>query len=207
MMNWKQAALGTCLLTGDLLTQSALADSQADNADKTFRAGIDYCNNAVRLSRTNTRQARAEFDQYLAHVDQARMLDPNLLQDNDYAAREVRFCAQVGDDIARAEALPVINKALNLCGQARGDLVSGKTQDARTHFNLYQDVRDRAIEKTETVLKVGTIAYQVRTCDDLASRIAAPEATVAAVQAPATKADHGGHLGPRTLVQAGSSDL
>jgi len=163
MMNWKQATLGTCLLAGGLLTQSALADSQIDNADTTFRKGAEYCNNAVRLSRTNIRQARAEFDQYLAHRDQARMLDPNLLQDNDYAAREAHFCALVGDDIARAEALPVINKALNLCGQVRGDLASGKAEDARTHFNLYRDVRDRAIEKTATVLKVGTIAYQVRT--------------------------------------------
>ena len=39
------------------------------------------------------------------------------------------------------------------------------------HFNLYQDVRDRTIAKTETVLKVDGISRQVQTGDDLASRI------------------------------------
>jgi len=159
-------------MTAGTLAQAAAADKPAAVADQIFRAGLEYCNAAARNSRTDSKQARSDFGQYLSELGRAKGLDPQFLKDNEFAARESHRCSLIGDDIARAEALPIMDKGLAMCQDARRDLDKGDIKSARSRFTLYRINRDRAIQRTETVMKVGSIALRVRTCDGLEDKIA-----------------------------------
>ena len=175
MKKWMSVATGSLALIGINLAHASITEDPAQVADQVFRAGVEFCNSAAKSSRTDSKQARSDFDQYLSHFERARTIFPSLLQDNAYAERENHRCNQIGDDISRAEALPVIEKGLAMCQDARSALNRGNLEDSRSRFNQYELNRDRALKMSDSVLKVGSIAVQVRICNGLTDKIASAE--------------------------------
>src|SRR5690606_6501921 len=112
MNKWMLSAAGAVMMVCAGVSQAEISDDPATVSDQIFRAGVAYCNSAVKVSRSDSRQARSDINQYQAHVGRAQSIYPALLDQNDYARREHQRCSQIGENIARAEALPVIEKGL-----------------------------------------------------------------------------------------------
>lgn len=190
-------------MAGAGLAQGAITDDPVQVSDQVFRAGVEYCNSAAKASRTDGKQARSDFSLYLSHLERASAVYPALLEHNTFARRESQRCQQVGDDIARAEALPVMEKGLAMCQDARSALREGNLKNSRIRFSQYEMNRDRAVRLSGSVLRVGSIAVQVRMCDGLTDKIAAlANQPAAVVHAPVQPA-----LSNQALVHTGSADL
>lgn len=173
MKNWMSAALGSMVMMGASLAQAAITDDPALVADQVFRAGVEYCNSAVKASRTDSKQARSDFNLYLSHFERAQSAFPALLEQNAFAGREHPRCLQIGDNLARAEALPVMEKGLTMCQETKAALQAGIGKESRYRYSQYEINRGRALRMAESVLKVGSIAVQVRICNGLSEKVAA----------------------------------
>lgn len=208
MNKWMLSAAGAVMMVCAGVSQAEISDDPATVSDQIFRAGVAYCNSAVKVSRSDSRQARSDINQYQAHVGRAQSIYPALLDQNDYARREHQRCSQIGENIARAEALPVIEKGLAMCQDARSALRQGDARETRLRYSQYEMNRDRALRMSESVLKVGSIAVQVRICDGLTDRVAAltgprPVNALAATAKPAPTTN----LPETALVGTGNADL
>ncbi|AUM14670.1 hypothetical protein [Ketobacter alkanivorans] len=150
---------------------SFAASDAATAADNVFREGVAYCNQASKLSRTDTEQARTQYSKYLSHLERAKTIDTRLLDNNSFAQREHKRCTLIDDNIARAEAMPIVEQSLAQCEQARAALDASNLEQASESFNQFQSLRDQALAVTPTVLRVGSLAVRMRVCDRLVEKI------------------------------------
>ena len=156
-----------------LMASSATGSAAA--ADALFREGIAYCNQASRLSRTDSKQARQQFERYQTHLERAQAIDASLLENNAFIQREHKRCALIEVNIARAEAMPVVEQSLAQCAAAQAALDAGQLAKASTSLKRFQTLRDEALAVTPTVLRVGSVAVRMRVCDRLVEKIALAE--------------------------------
>ncbi|MAR92868.1 MAG: hypothetical protein CML06_18630 [Pseudomonadales bacterium] len=159
-----------------MVTPVMAQDTAATAADGVFRSGVAYCNQASKLSRADTAAAREQFNRYLSHLEQARVIQPGLLETNSFAAREHRRCQLVEDNIARAEAMPLVEEGLARCNAARDALERADLNTANAAFEQFQQQRDQALAITPTVLRVGSVGVRLRVCDRLVEKIALAQA-------------------------------
>lgn len=175
MKDW-MLALPIALLT---LSSTVNAEVNTDPkvlSDQLFRTGLAFCNEASKKSRTDTQLARADFANYESHLERAKAIYPQLMDENDFASREATRCELVDDNIARAEAMPLIEQGLAYCNEAKTRLeASSGVFEAETNLKQYKELRDQALETTPTILRVGSVAVQVRVCDGLDEKISLVE--------------------------------
>lgn len=150
-------------------------NSVADAADKVFRDGVVFCNQASKLSRTDTKEARQQFSQYLSHLERAKTIDKSLLENNSFAERENKRCALIDDNIARAEAMPIVEESLEQCAKARTALEASDLKLANASLQRFSELRDEALKVTPTVLRVGSVAVRMRVCDRMVEKISLAE--------------------------------
>ncbi|MGB3622798.1 hypothetical protein FT643_00710 [Ketobacter sp. MCCC 1A13808] len=170
MKYWMLAAFcsGLCAATTVTAGQNDAADVVADQV---FRAGLEYCNQASKVSRTDASAAREHFAQYLSHLERAKTIAAQVVQDNSYIQREARRCSLVEDNIARLEAMTLAQASLDRCGEVRMALDQGALTQAQTKFNEYETMSQQALAVTPTVLRVGSLGVQFRRCDQLVEKI------------------------------------
>ena len=175
MKDW-MLALPIALFT---LSSTVYAEVNTDPkvlSDQLFRTGLAFCNEASKKSRTDTQLARADFANYESHLERAKAIYPQLMDENDFASREATRCELVDDNIARAEAMPLIEQGLAYCNEAKTRLeASSGVFEAETNLKQYKELRDQALETTPTILRVGSVAVQVRVCDGLDEKISLVE--------------------------------
>jgi hypothetical protein len=154
----------------------ASTDSNAASAaDALFREGVTFCNQASRLSRTDTSLARQQFEQYRSHLERAQVVDASVLENNAFVQREHKRCTLIDDNIARAEAMPMVEQSLAQCADARAALDVSDLDQASASFVQFQALRDQALSVTPTVLRVGSVAVRMRVCDRLVEKISLAE--------------------------------
>lgn len=157
--------------SGSLMAAQTAIDQQVDTF---FAKGMEHCKQAMDLSRTSAKVAAAEFDRYSSYMRKVDALKPELKNDI-MVSRQIAQCAQVGHDIARTQALPVIEQGLAVCGEVKSLIDADHLTKAKASFLEYTQRRDQALAMTDTVLKVGSNASKVRRCDRLEEKIIAAE--------------------------------
>lgn len=166
----------TCITLFPFAQLQAEEESPSTMADALFKEAVVFCNQASRLSRTDTSEAREQFNQYRSFLERARAIDPSLLENNSFAERENRRCTLIEDNIARAEAMPLVEQSLAQCNAAQSALESHNLNTATESFTRFEGLRDQALEITPTVLRVGSVAVRMRVCDRLVEKISLAKA-------------------------------
>lgn len=163
-------------LAGTVFAGDAVIDQKVDNF---FAKGMQHCKNAMDLSRTSRQVAAAEFDRYESYMGKVDALKPEFSTDI-MISRQREQCDQVGHDIARSEALPLVEEGLAVCKEVRTLIRGDYITKAKARFLDYARQRDKAVALTDTVLKVGSNASKIRRCDRLEEKIIAAEQRIEA---------------------------
>lgn len=171
-MNLWKLALPVAIMVFSSVAQAEVSKDPKLLADGLFRTGLDFCNAASKKSRSDTAGARADFNEYLSHLERAKTIYPELMRENQFAKRESTRCELVQDNIARAEAMPIIEESLVACSEAKNALRGEPNlATAKEKHTQYMALRDKALATTPTVLRVGSVAVQLRVCDRLEEKI------------------------------------
>lgn len=135
------------------------------------------CRTAKILRRSDLTEAQNHFKAYVALLNQAIVIQPDLLDNPDSDTRRVLdFCNVVKSDLDRAVALPLFERGLRECGEARVLITNAAFDEARDKYKLYREYKEGALVISESVLDVHENSYEVRLCDRLGDDIAQAEA-------------------------------
>lgn len=149
--------------------------------------GLQHCTSAMKLSRTDQSIAKSEYDLYALALSRAVAIYPEISSESTKISRQVDQCAQVGDDIARAQALPFLEQGVAACKQAKSLAKGDYLSKAKTKYREYVGLRDKALLLTQSVLKVGSNSSKVRRCDKLEGSLMAAETRIEGEEADAAE--------------------
>ncbi|OUS23687.1 hypothetical protein A9Q99_27000 [Gammaproteobacteria bacterium 45_16_T64] len=157
---------------------AGVSDKTKDAARNLFEQGLVHCTNALESSRSDQGVSQQEFDTYTTVLSRAEALYPGIAEDSQKAARQIKQCSQIGEDIARYKALPLLEQGVLACKEAKllakGDYLS----KARAKYREYVSMRDRALSLTGSVLKVASNSSKVRRCDKLEDGLMAAQTRI-----------------------------
>ena len=140
--------------------------------------GLQHCTSAMKLSRTDQAAAKSEYDLYVLALSRAVAIYPEISSESSKTSRQVDQCVQVGDDIARAQAIPFLDQGVAACKQAKSLAKGDYLSKAKTKYKEYVGLRDKALLLTESVLKVGSNSSKVRRCDKLEDSLMAAQTRI-----------------------------
>lgn len=134
------------------------------------------CRTAKMLRRSNLDEAQNHYKSYVSLMNQATAIQPDLLDNPDADTRRVLdFCEVVKSDLDRAVALPLFERGLRECGEARVLITNAAFDEARAKYKLYREYKEGALGISQSVLQVLENSYEVRLCDRLGEDIAQAE--------------------------------
>lgn len=182
--------------TAWLLTVPASASEDSFNqAVNLYLKGYADCREANTLRSEDLTAARTYFDRYLATLDQAAAIDPEILKTN---ARDMnanlKYCERVQVNLKMAEAAPVLEQGFEHCEKAKSAFDSKDFTIAQQEMVEYGVKRDQAFAITESIMEVFNLASQVRSCARFQEKL------VSAKQA--TQAETAALLDAQQLLQA-----
>lgn len=144
--------------------------------DSIIKQASKECRNAKILRRSDLSQAQTSFKEYVKLLNQAIAIKPNLLDNPDVNTQRVLdFCNVVKSDLDRAEALPLFERGIRECGEARVLISNAAFDEARDKYRLYREYKEGALVISESVLDVYENSYEIRLCDRLSDDIAKAE--------------------------------
>jgi TonB family protein len=137
-----------------------------------MREASRECRTAKQLRRENLEEAQNHFKAYTTLLNKAIAIEPNLLSSNDPAVTQVLdFCNVVKNDLERAEALPLFERGLRECSEARVLISNAAFDEARQKYQHYQEDKEAALAISQSVLDVYENSYEIRLCDRLETDI------------------------------------
>jgi TonB family protein len=146
----------------------SLAYAQSDEIKPLIREASKECRAAKLQRRDNLTEAQQHFKQYVDLLNKALVVDPDLLATKDPAVRQVLdFCNGVKNDLDRAEALPLFERGLRECSEARVLISNAAFDDARQKYQRYREYKEGALAISQSVLDVYENSYEIRLCDRL----------------------------------------
>jgi TonB family protein len=135
------------------------------------------CRTAKMLRRSNLEEAQNHFKTYVELLNRAIAIKPNLLDSPDSDTQRVLdFCNIVKSDLDRAVALPLFERGLRECGEARVLITNAAFDEAREKYKLYREYKEGALVISDSVLQVHENSYEIHLCDRLEEDIAQAEA-------------------------------
>lgn len=156
------------LATVVLLLSAASASAQSDDIQSLVRQASKECRAAKTLRRSDLSAAKEHFKEYRQIINQARAIQPDLLDSPDSATERVLdFCYNVKRDLDRAEALPLFEQGLRECAEARIMISNAAFEDAEAKYRVYREQKEGALAISDSVLDVYENSYEVRLCDRL----------------------------------------
>lgn len=165
-----------CLFLTPVFSGS-LAHAQNDAVKPLIREASRECRTAKMLRRDDLPQAQEHFRKYVELLNKAIAIEPNLLSSKDPAITQVLdFCNVVKNDLDRAEALPLFERGIRECGEARVLISNAAFDEARQKYQRYREYKDGALAISESVLDVYANSYEIRLCDRLEADIKQAEA-------------------------------
>ncbi len=167
----RKAVPACSVVIGLALLNMARAESAA-KLTETLQSAHAHCKTAHVQRATDLPQAKQTYAHYLEFRGQAAELDPALDASKDPAVTRVfDYCETVGRDIARSEALPVIQQGIDACGKARESLQRGDVGSARKALARFDKHKEQAVALAPAVLDVYSVMAGVRRCERLATEI------------------------------------
>ncbi len=137
-----------------------------------LQLGYAECKSAHVLRRKDLPLSKQTYARYLAIKDQVAELDGTIFTSgNPDVSRVVDYCDTVGRDIARSEALPIIQQGIETCGVAAKSIQGGDLDAARKALAQYDEFREQAVELAPAVLEVYSVMAGVRRCERVATEI------------------------------------
>jgi TonB family protein len=153
------------------------AHAQSDQVKPIIREAARECRSAKLLRREDLSAAQKHFKMYVELLNRAIALEPNLLSSRDPAVTQVLdFCNVVKNDLDRAEALPLFERGIRECGEARVLISNAAFDEARQKYQRYREYKDGALSISESVMDVNANSYEIRLCDRLEADIKQAEA-------------------------------
>lgn len=150
---------------------------QNENIKDLVSQASKECRTAKMLRRSDLDEAQNHFKSYVSLLNQAIAIQPDLLDNPDPDTRRVLdFCNVVKSDLDRAVALPLFERGLRECGEARVLITNAAFDEAREKYKLYREYKEGALVISKSVLQVHENSYEVRLCDRLGDDIAQAEA-------------------------------
>ncbi len=140
--------------------------------------GLEYCTKATRATRTNELDAVKEYEKYVTALSRAKAIYPKISEHSRTLSRQVQQCSQIGVDIARVQALPLLDKGVLACKKAKELAKGDYLSKARIKYKEYQNFRNQAVALTNSVLKVASNSSKVRRCDKLETNLMAAQTKV-----------------------------
>jgi len=156
----------------------AIVGRDNDVALSLLTKGIEHCTKATRATRTNQLAAMKEYKTYVTALNRAKAIYPKISEHSRTLSRQMQQCSQIGTDIARMQALPLLEKGVLACKEAKAFAKGDYLSKARVKYKEYQDFRNQAVALTESVLKVASNSSKVRRCDKLESSLMAAQTRV-----------------------------
>lgn len=165
-MYWKR---GTTILAIILCTISAThvyADAESfDQAVAIYLKGFEECVNAHTLRSTDVEEAKKKYQLYLKYKEEATLIDGSILTSDARSMQQnLQYCEKAYENILRAEATPIMEKAFTHCEASEKALEQGDVEQAQHHHNLYEQLKTEALVSTESIMEVYAIASKVRQC-------------------------------------------
>jgi TonB family protein len=155
-----------------LLTCLSPARAQSEEIKPLIRDASKECRSAKLLRRDNLPEAQKHFKQYVELLNKAISIEPDLLSSADPAVKRVLdFCNVVKNDLDRAEALPLFERGIRECGEARVLISNAAFDDARQKYQRYREYKEGALAISQSVLDVYENSYEIRLCDRLEADI------------------------------------
>lgn len=155
----------------------AIADAESfERAVSVYLKGFEECVEAHTLRGRNIEAAKNKYQLYLNYKDEATAIDKSIL--NSPARdmqKNLRYCEKVYGNILRAEALPILEKGIAACEEAKVLLKEGNSEAAKERMDIYNQYKTEALVSTESVLEIYSVASKVRLCSRIESKIAKKE--------------------------------
>ncbi|GIX21657.1 MAG: hypothetical protein KatS3mg121_0440 [Gammaproteobacteria bacterium] len=168
-----RAALGVFLAVLGLAQAARAAGDVDERIESLVREASRECRAAKTLRRSDLDTAREHFKNYQALLQQALELRPDLLDaPTPEIDRVLTFCDAVKRDLDRAVALPLFEKGLRECAEARVMIANAAFDEAEEKYRRYLEQKEGALAISESVLEVHENSYEVRLCDRLGEDIA-----------------------------------
>jgi TonB family protein len=155
-----------------LLIFAAPVSAQTEDVKSLMREASRECRTAKQLRRENLAEAQEHFKAYETLLGKATAIDPGLLSSKDSTVTQVLdFCNVVKNDLERAKALPLFERGLRECSEARVLISNAAFDDARQKYQRYVEYKQDALKISQSVLDVYSNSYEVRLCDRLEADI------------------------------------
>lgn len=147
-----------------------------DGADKNVALnllvkGLEHCTKATRSTRTDQVEAKQEYEAYVTALSRAKAIYPKIRSHSRTLSRQIEQCSQIGTDIARTQALPLLEKGVLACKEAKVLAKGDYLTKAKVKYSEYLELRNQAVALTESVLKVASNSSKVRRCDKLENNL------------------------------------
>jgi len=159
-------------------TNEVIVRPDNDVALSLLAQGLEHCTKATRSTRTNQLAAMKEYKAYITALNRAKAIYPEISEHSRTLSRQVQQCSQIGTDIARMQALPLLEKGVLACKEAKVFAKGDYLSKARVKYKEYLALRNQAIALTDSVLKVASNSSKVRRCDKLESSLMAAQTRV-----------------------------
>lgn len=182
----KTMALGfvTLLLNTNvsLAAKTALSDEkiQFNRAATVFQKGFERCLEAHKLRASDLTTAKEQFQQYETLKSQAIEISPLILTTTEFNIdRNIKLCEKAKSDLIRAEAIPLIDKAIEYCKQSKSAFNKNNISQARKLYHNYETNKHAALNLTQDVNNVASIGLNTSRCDKFAEKLTKTEQTIA----------------------------
>ncbi len=151
---------------------SPLHAAEQDQVKAYMRDASKECRTAKSLRRDNLPEAQKHFAQYTELLNKAIAIEPGLLTSSDPATKQVLdFCNVVKNDLDRAEALPLFERGIRECSEAKVMISNAAFDDARQKYRRYREYKEKALAISQSVLEVYQNSYEILLCDRLEADI------------------------------------
>lgn len=172
-MYWKHGATILAILVCSISTTQVYADAESfDQAVAVYLKGFEECVNAHTLRSTDIAAAKKKYQLYLKYKEEATLIDGSILTSEARSMQQnLQYCEKAYENILRAEATPIMEKAFTHCEASEKALEQGDVEQAQHHHNLYEQLKTEALVSTESIMEVYAIASKVRQCSRYSKKL------------------------------------
>lgn len=141
--------------------------------------GYGECKSAQLYRRKDFDKAREIYGQYVELKRRALEKDSTLADGSDPGvARILEYCERVGSDIGRVEAMPIFMRGLEACKVAGTHMMAKNLNKVQESYQTYVGYRDQAVQISESVMEVPSLAPDLQRCERVQSYLEAESSRI-----------------------------
>ncbi len=168
-----------------LLVHLAHAENAASlaKAIKIYKSGYEACVEGHSIRGSNLKAAKEKISFYMQKLEEAKAVDGRIMTTTEQNIdRNLDLCKTARDDILRAEAFPIMEKALAECNQAKALLNDNNIASAEASFKKYSSLKSQAFAITTSLDKQADTKAGIRRCEKTGEKLQLAKSQIAAVE-------------------------